>query len=536
MQYIHTIQRGTLALLICIASFALRAAPAARAETVGPFSMVKDFAVRFANDGSSYAFGRHYVVAGPYAYFVASTWATGDELWRTDGTEAGTILVKDICPGQRGSIDTRFSHPAAYEGKVYFAADDCGAYGNELWVSDGTLGGTQVFADLTYGPAGSPNSEGPRGFVIADGTLYFSASSSTRGQLFRTGDTSGSLLPTGQTGMPLFALGESLYFADENGCGLKRINNRTLQVFPLRNICIYTSPSTMAQGNSTYFVASDAINGRELWVTNGTVAGTVMVKDINPGPSGSEPNQLTINNQGVLFFSANDGAHGSELWRSDGTAAGTTLVTDLRPGSVGSGPDELLSFNSDIYFIAGSGATYGLWRSNGAAAGTTAIVTQTARIRELTSVGTVLFFITYDNASTANALFRHDTTTANTVLMKSQLNILDRSLVSFSNGVIFYAATPEAGAEPWFSDGTTAGTRQLMDINPAHNGGVFPTSLNVLAGQLVFFGNPGTASSRYALYGSDGSTNGTQQLTAFGDINDGRPEEQPAMLGNTLYF
>src|SRR5439155_5431040 len=79
-----------------------------------------------------------------------------------------------------------------------------------------------------------------------------------------------------------------------------------------------------------FFVASEA-NGRELWKSDGTAAGTVLVKDINPGPGDSSPDGLT-NVNGTLFFAAFDPTTGRELWKSDGTAAGTVLVGDINPG------------------------------------------------------------------------------------------------------------------------------------------------------------------------------------------------------------
>ncbi len=79
-----------------------------------------------------------------------------------------------------------------------------------------------------------------------------------------------------------------------------------------------------------YFVADNGINGDELWISDGTATGTVMVKDIFPGLQSSFPNSLTVMN-GLVYFRANNGAHGVELWRSDGTAAGTTMVKDIFP-------------------------------------------------------------------------------------------------------------------------------------------------------------------------------------------------------------
>src|SRR4051812_40360729 len=88
----------------------------------------------------------------------------------------------------------------------------------------------------------------------------------------------------------------------------------------------------VAIGSTAYFTAGEGVHGSELWKSDGTAAGTALVKDIYAGSGSSSPNNLT-NFNGALYFAADDGVHGTELWKSDGTAAGTTLVKDIFPGT-----------------------------------------------------------------------------------------------------------------------------------------------------------------------------------------------------------
>src|SRR5262249_34402988 len=101
-----------------------------------------------------------------------------------------------------------------------------------------------------------------------------------------------------------------------------------------------SSPTNLTDVNGTlFFMATDG-SGRELWKSDGTAAGTVLVKAFG---SNAYPGNFT-NVNGELFFTASEGT-GGELWESDGTAAGTHLVTVIRPGSVGSNPSYLTNVN-----------------------------------------------------------------------------------------------------------------------------------------------------------------------------------------------
>src|SRR5205823_1022287 len=126
-----------------------------------------------------------------------------------------------------------------------------------------------------------------------------------------------------------------------------------------------------------FFTADDGTGGRELWQSDGTAAGTVLVKDINPGGAGSSPGSLT-NVNGTLLFTADDGTGARELWKSDGTAAGTAagtvLAKDINTGNAGSNPSNLTNVNGTLFFTANYWwEGWELWKSDGTAAGTTLI-------------------------------------------------------------------------------------------------------------------------------------------------------------------
>ena len=107
---------------------------------------------------------------------------------------------------------------------------------------------------------------------------------------------------------------------------------RLASIFPSQaNNLNEISRQFCVSNNALYFAAFSYDYGNELWKTDGTVAGTVLVKDINPGYADARPSYLTDVN-GVLFFTADDGVNGNELWATNGKPNKTGLIKDLTPG------------------------------------------------------------------------------------------------------------------------------------------------------------------------------------------------------------
>jgi ELWxxDGT repeat protein len=326
-------------------------------------------------------------------YFTASDDVSGNELFVTDGTIEGTQLVKDINPGTSGGLFGSFpagSSPTfltVFKDKLYFEASD-GVNGG-LWVSDGTSDGTQFFTDLDGGSVTSQLTE-------LNNKLYFGVTEVSNGE-----PTQELWVTDGTTN------GTQLVKEINPGISIRNSNN-------LRNLSKFN--------NKLYFAVDDGVNGQELWLTDGTTNGTQLLKDINPGSTdsyidSSYPSNFTeLNNR--LYFTADDGVNGRELWVTDGTTAGTQLVRDINPDSTygynSYPPDSLTAFNNKLYFTTGNIVDgEKLWVTNGTAAGTQLVANISINNNdsifsfptELTVVGNELFFAA-DDGTTGNELFK----------------------------------------------------------------------------------------------------------------------------------
>lgn len=321
------------------------------------------------------------VAVGGYVYFAANDGIDGTQLWRSDGTAAGTAMVTNINASGGGFAPTNLTNA---NGTLYFVAND-GTDGNQIWTSDGTSAGTTMISNLK--PTGT--AANPSQLTSVGGSVYFTASAGSTGQqLYVTSGTTASThqvisISNGSVGATptyLTNVNGTLFYAgydSVHGNQLWRSNGTagtTTMVAAIGSGIASSNPTGLTNVNGTvYFAANDGTHGVQLFKSDGTAAGTQMVSDINTTSAGANayPADLT-NVSGVLFFRANDGVHGTQLWRSDGTAAGTSMVAAINSGAVGSTPDNLTAANGYLFFTANDG-THGfeLWQSDGTAIGTT---------------------------------------------------------------------------------------------------------------------------------------------------------------------
>ena len=358
------------------------------------------------------------VTNGPYTSTLT--------LWRTDGTAAGTFMLKT---GQAITLDTWQAKILVSGTNVYFTGS--AGSGRKLWRSDGTLAGTVAIASTLPGSTATDFAAFPIG-RLSNGTLLFRGAPLTANQSYGmwafdgTNTTFLNHLPSGNQAFDaavsnnwaVIGAGGELWRTDGTIGG-------TYSLPATGGSNGYVTWEMVAVGPKVFFGSTD-YRGFELWRTDGFVAGTMLVEDINFSTFPSNPRNLRAFKNGALFTASgnatstwsNEGIYdlwfsdgteagtikikedvgwldpmvpcgtraffgfttpeaGHELWMTDGTAAGTVMVTDLYPGITNpdygansAGPSRLVCMDDRIYFTARTADRYSIWRSDGTAAGT----------------------------------------------------------------------------------------------------------------------------------------------------------------------
>jgi ELWxxDGT repeat protein len=470
--------------------------------------------------GSSGSNPTLYGVVNGLLLFSARTVDHGLELWATDGTAAGTRRVLDINPGPNSSTPL---NRHLQDTRMLFSADD-GVNGRELWVTDGTTAGTRMVKDIAPGSAGSS----PGGAAAFNGSIYFPAA----GGLWKSdGTDAGTTRVFSITARNLRAAGSRLFFegstsatgyelwvSDGTEAGTRMVTE--IAAGAKGGLATNFAGPMAVLGDRVVFAASDDAHGRELWISDGTAAGTRLLRDLVPGPMGrwdqDSPELVALGNR--VFFSASDAAHGNELWATDGTEGGTALFADLAPGTDSSVPYRFSVAGGKLFFAAGMSVLTGarLWVVDGTEAGARAVASSTGEPVGMAGgqeVGGKLWFAGSTRIHGTEP-WVSDGTDAGTWMMA---NIAPDGAPSSTpekltatNGLLFFHATEGvlspttniAEASLWRTDGTEAGTFKLLET------GQHPADLTG-AGSMVLFRGPGR------MMVSDGTVAGTTTAEAF---------------------
>lgn len=343
-----------------------------------------------------------------------------DELWKSNGTAAGTTLVYSFLPITGVSISNVFvSNNATYQNysvsgnTMYFTGYDA-TNGAELWKTDGTTAGTSIVKDINVGSGnGYPNA-----FCKIGSDVFFSAT--TDGISRKLWKTDGSEAGTVQVAVP-----EPFFIADVN---VGFVNNKMI------------------------FYAHNTVDGYEPYVSDGTAAGTYMLQNINPSgnslPTVNQNLHLKANNK-YCFFIANNGSN-NNLWRTDGTNVGTIKLT----------PDAQNAQNG----IDGS-------------------------YSDINNTGVWFFDAT---TTSSEKLYKSDGTTAGTY--QATANISYGQKMKIYNGAVWFQARDigsVANVEPWRCGGNAATTNIAFEVEPGISGSTRlssnPYAFFVKNNKLYFF-------------------------------------------------
>jgi ELWxxDGT repeat protein len=443
-------------------------------------------------------------------------------------------LVKDVNPLLYSSGSGSNTYPSLPMGftqgpdrRVYFSAND-GSSGEELWVTDGTSSGTMLVADILPGLGNSS----PRGLVNATSRLFFSAvDASGYAKLFATnGTTVGTTLvkDLGNTGFMYNnfngrAAGNVVYFSgcsSANGCELWRSDGTNAGTYMVSDIMTTLMPSSTqsfgsnpselaVMSNVVYFRAASAVVGlgstntladAELWRSDGTATNTVRVADLSPGVSNSWPTNLTVLQSFVgprLLFAASQGTTNQELYVTDGSL-GNVASYDLNPGDGSSSPGPFVTMGNRAYFTAiGPASGRELWVTDGTRTGTYLVKDINLGVADgnpslLTAgIGNFLYFQANDGTA-GTQLYRSDGTANGTTKVFSSFVPTGAALFSMAPVAnwMFIATAGGIGAqELWVTNGTSAGTFRSCPDPSGACGQFFPNNaseLKSIDGRMYF--------------------------------------------------
>ncbi len=486
-----TNRRSTARFCRILAALAVLAAAPVRSQI--PPRLVADIKTVLGPPNAYPAYNLTAERLGGAVYFFADDGRHGREIWRTDGTAAGTALFADLCPGT-----CSFDGVLTRVDERLFAFGKDGSGGLTLFSLDGTAAGTRVarrFPTASEYALGRP--------VAFDGHLWWMMAelSPSRSRLWQS---DGTFDGTRAVELPGCAEG-----------------------------CTMSFPGPLVAGNVLYFAARDQLSGAELWRTDGTAAGTFRTTDLCPGPCNGVANPYAVVAGGRLFFAGNDGDSGDEVWTIGGGDPAPRLVADFTPGQQGSAPYYPFAIGNEVYFILHTAAEARLYRTTGD--GFTAVSEYEPYGAErslgvLYPDGDRVFFSAIGLGGTVELWVRGPGSQPSRKLAGDLSSLIFLGSV---NGTAFFYAYGGSGTQLWATDATPAGTRRVGSWRAAFPP---PGGARAVGGGLLLLLDDGVHG--YEPWISDGTVAGTIPL---GDLN---PESSSnpgrfggfAALGSYLYF
>jgi ELWxxDGT repeat protein len=377
------------------------------------------------------------------------------ELWISSGTSATTHRIKDIRAGNAGS----FPKPLAeIGGNLIFEVSPSESV-HQLMRTDGTAGGT---APIMFGNAENA--------TVIDGTLWFSSQADGQWSVYKMDQSYEPILlhifndyntPGNFTkfkGEIYFSIINELWKTDGTLSG-------TVKIIELESGNDWFAISKLLVVDDKLFMLAGS-NGNALWISDGSAPGTKLLRYFPVKVITKIPADPIIAIGSKVYFVGSSSNGTEQLWKSDGTKAGTVLVKTIGASWPTASIEKFVSLNNIIYFSAYTKDST-LWRSDGTAEGTFGIASP-GDPPEIFVWNNSLYLNAYVNAPAGEShysLFRSDGTASGTIELQK---ISAGPFTSNGNRLIFAGRDEEHGNELWMTDGTPQGTTLLKDIWPGY--------------------------------------------------------------------
>lgn len=314
---------------------------------------------------------------------------SGRQLGVSDGTPEGTRLLDDIPALEHAWFERGSNELIRFGDAVYFAADD-GVHGLELWKTDGTADGTVLVRDVVPGSQSSHVGS----FAVLGDHLYFSAKGQTLDGLWRTDGTDDGTVRVASMTYPTHttAAGDALYFESKvhNSPRVWSYDGNEVMQLIEGGLAKTEQNPVLEVGGAVYLSAAwpPGHMSTRLWRTDGTPQGTFLVQGDDPELVAYDPAHLTDFNGQLVFYAG--GVNGRTLWTSDGTPEGTFPLDSYFAENPGQDPAHLGGYNivtepasyrpvvfDDVLYYGASNQEIGasLARTNGTREGTDIAVT-----------------------------------------------------------------------------------------------------------------------------------------------------------------